>query len=78
MATLIWRKTIWYYSPNDEGAFFGWLQSIPGVISVKGIGTELHIRMRSRRLSANSYRELSALYRRYKGDVAELDQFCKE
>jgi hypothetical protein len=78
MATLIWRKTIWYYSPKDETAFFEWLQSIPGVVSVGGMGTELHIRMRSRKLSANAYRELSALYRRYKGDASELDQFCKK
>lgn len=75
MPTLIYKSRIWYYSPGDEAAFFGWLQSIPGVVSVRGQGTELHIRMRSKRVSAVTLRELLALYERYKGEMSELAQF---
>lgn len=65
-----------YYSPSDEAAFFGWLQSIPGVIRVHGQGRELVIELRSKRLSASSLRELIALYRRYEGNMSELAQFA--
>ncbi len=67
-----------YYSDKDEAAFFGWLQSIPGVISVRGIGTELHIQLRSTRLSKTALAELNAIYRRYNGNLGELDQLNKQ
>lgn len=67
-----------YRSPGDERAFFNWLQSIPGVISVQGQGRELHIRFRSKRISGNSLRELFALYRRFDGDLSELNLFKNE
>jgi hypothetical protein len=65
-----------YFSGGDEAAFFTWLQSIPGVVSVKGYGKELHIGLRSKRLSANSLREFIALYQRYRGNMRELAQFA--
>lgn len=64
-----------YFSSRDEAAFFGWLQSIPGVISVKGQGRELHIRLRSRRLSQEGLRELISIYNRYGGKLRELAEF---
>ncbi|GAA5185252.1 hypothetical protein GCM10025771_41050 [Niveibacterium umoris] len=75
MATLIWQAPLRYFSPGDESAFFSWLQSISGVVSVQGRGRELHIRLRSKRLSAQSLREFIALYQRYSGDMRELAQF---
>lgn len=75
MATLIWQASPMYFSPGDETAFFTWLQSIPGVVSVGGAGLALHIRLRSKRLSANSLRELIALYWRYGGFLPDLAQF---
>jgi hypothetical protein len=65
-----------YFSPGDENAFFSWLQSIPGVVEVVGRGRELHIRLRSKRLSSQSLRELISLYWRYGGDMTELVQFA--
>ena len=65
-----------YYSAGDETAFFEWLQSIPGVKSVKGIGRELHIRLRSNRISRESLREFIALYIRYEGKMPELAMFA--
>lgn len=64
-----------FYAPGDEVAFFGWLQSIPGILSVRGIGQELHIQTRSTRLSRDSILELIALYRRYQGHLGELTMF---
>jgi hypothetical protein len=75
MATLIWQAPMRYFSSGDEAAFFSWLQAIPGVIAVKGCGRELHIQLRSKRLSAQSLRELIALYLRYSGNLSELAQF---
>jgi hypothetical protein len=75
MATLVWGAPMRYWSAGDESAFFGWLQSIPGVVSVRGEGRELHIKLRSKRLSATALRELLALYTRYGGKLEELAQF---
>ena len=61
-----------YYSLRDEAAFFEWLQEIPGVVSVTGVGRELHIKTRSTRLRQDALRELIAIYRRYGGNFKEL------
>jgi hypothetical protein len=66
-----------FASPGDETAFFSWLQAIPAVASVRGEGRELHIRLRSARLSAESLRELIAVYDRYDGNMKELAQFAR-
>lgn len=78
MAKLIWKAPMSYRSEGDEQAFFSWLQSIPGVVSVHGQGRELHIKLRSKRISTNGLRELFALYRRYEGDLSELEMFKTE
>ena len=75
MATLVWHAPMQYRSTGDERAFFGWLQSIPGVVSVRGEGRELHIGLRSKRVSSSALRELLALYARYGGKLEELAQF---
>lgn len=76
MATLIWQAPMQYFSQGDEAAFFSWLQSISGVIAVQGQGRELHIKLRSKRLSSESLREFIALYTRYNGNMTELAQFA--
>lgn len=75
MATIHWSVSIQYGSYGDEKAFFTWLESIPGVTSVEGKGTGLIIHLRSKRISQTALRELSAIYRRYGGDLGELAQF---
>lgn len=67
-----------YLSQGDEAAFFAWLKSVPGVVSVLGCGRELHIQLRSKRLSQQGLRELIALYSRYGGNLNELAQFATE
>ena len=75
MATLIWHAPMRYRSPGDEAAFFAWLQAIPGVLGIAGVGTELHIAVRPTRLNRVALTELVALYRRYGGDMRELALF---
>jgi hypothetical protein len=76
MPNLIWHAPMHYGSQGDEAAFFTWLQSIPGVVSVKGYGHELHIGLRSAKLSTPALREFIALYERYGGRMQELAQFA--
>ena len=75
MAVLICKAPMSYWSLRDEAAFFGWLQAIPGVLGVRGIRRELHISLRSKRLSAEGLREFIALYKRYGGRSSELAPF---
>jgi len=75
MMTLVWRTATVFYSAGDELAYFSWLHSIPGVMGVEGQGRELHIQLRSKRLSDRALRELLGLYRRYGGRMRELAQF---
>lgn len=67
-----------YYSRADEAAFFGWLHSISGVTEVRGQGRELVIQLKSKKLSQTALRELIALYRRYDGNMSELEQFVND
>ena len=64
-----------YYSEYDEDAFFAWLQRIPAVRSVRGVGRDLVIEVRSRRMPNTSLHELIALFTRYKMSHRELAQF---
>ena len=64
-----------YWSHGDELAFSRWLESIPGVKSVKGEGQELSVTLRSSRISAVALRELIALHTRYNLPMGSLAQF---
>jgi hypothetical protein len=75
MPLLIWKASVSYFSQRDEAAFFGWLQSIPGVLGIRGVGRELQITLRSKRLSVEGLRELIAIYQRYGGHLSELALF---
>ena len=75
MPRLVWTAPMRYWSAGDEAAFFHWLHSIPGVSRVEGRGRELHIQMKSSRLSESSLRELRALFRRYEGHEGDLEVF---
>lgn len=75
MATLVWHAPMQFLSPGDERAFFHWLEAIPGVVGVRGCGRELHIQLKSKRLSQSALREFIALYSRFDGCLSELAQF---
>jgi hypothetical protein len=73
---LIWSAPLRFYSTGDEAAFFAWLQTVPGVRSVRGVGSALHIELRSKRISRIALHELIGLYCRYGGHLPELRQFA--
>jgi hypothetical protein len=62
-----------YLSNGDEKAFFDWLNSIKAIRKWNGIGDNLLIHV-PQRVSATSYRELDAMFRRYKVGRKQLAQ----
>lgn len=72
---LIWHAPLSFYSRADEAAFFSWLNAIPEVKSITGVGRELHIELSSDVVSEASLRELLAIYSRYIGNMKELEEF---
>jgi hypothetical protein len=75
MPKLLWNGSMRYYAYSDEKAFFTWLESIKGVRRVQGIGNQLVIHLRSKRLSDQTLRDLIAIYTRYEGDMSQLATF---
>jgi len=67
-------KQIWFYSPGDERAFFGFAERIKGIRKIEGIRDEIHLHF-SMRLSDASLRDLLALFYRYKIAMRQLSQF---
>ena len=64
-----------YYSQADEASFFDRLESISGVLKVKGKRQALEVTLCSRRLSLMALRELLALHFRYRLPMRALAQF---
>jgi len=54
-----------FYAEGDESAFFRWLQDISCVAEVTGHLRDLHIVLK-RKPTRNQFRELDALFRRYR------------
>ena len=64
-----------FLSPQDEEHFFAWLGGIPGVGTVRGVGRELIVTVRSS-ISEQGLRELIALLSRYKLPMHGLALFA--
>jgi hypothetical protein len=62
----------WLYSPKDKEVFFGWLESIPSVAKVGGVGFDVTISLRSKRVSQQDLRELIAILYRYRMNMRVL------
>jgi hypothetical protein len=74
MPTFI-AKSVTYYAPGDEAAFFRWLGEIACIDSVEGVGKELRIVVGRNQISDKSLRELIAIFHRYKVSMRQLAQF---
>ncbi|MGV9674633.1 hypothetical protein ACWDSJ_05090 [Nocardia sp. NPDC003482] len=61
-----------YYSPQDEAAFFGWLEKIGCIESYRGHSRTLYLTIDLDAVDEEDLRELVALYTRYKIDLKEL------
>ncbi len=64
-----------FYSSHDEAAFFTWVQAIPAVSDVIGQGSSIIIKIKTKRISDISIRELLALFQRYSILMGQLAQF---
>jgi hypothetical protein len=66
-----------FYSRLDEDHFFGWLQSIPDVQQVRGIGNTLELVVR-RPMEKHGLGDLIAVMTRYNLDRRPLKPLCDE
>jgi len=66
-----------FYSQNDEDHFFNWLQSIPGIERVRGVGQKLEITIHHP-MARDSLYDLIALLTRYSLDRRPLKPLCDE
>ncbi|MBF6469708.1 hypothetical protein IU427_31760 [Nocardia beijingensis] len=61
-----------YYSPQDEAAFFAWLDKISCIESYQGRVRTLYLTVDLDAVDEDGLREIVALYRRYNIDLKEL------
>ena len=64
-------KRVVYFSQGDEKAFFDWLNNIKAVRKWHGVYDTLFLHVQ-RRISDVGYRELKALFERYRIDRKQL------
>jgi hypothetical protein len=62
-----------YWSPGDERAHFEWLERISVARGVRGQGRRVFLDLDASAATADDLRELEAVYRRFGGDLAQLD-----
>jgi hypothetical protein len=71
-------ERVWYYSENDEAAFFAWLDKLACVDKYKGELDVLSIYVNVARVDAGSVYELLSLFRRYGVDMKQLRVFDRD
>lgn len=59
-------KSIWYHSHNDEAALFEWVKKNPCIVNFKNVHDELHLYIKSKRISNANLTDLLALFYRYR------------
>lgn len=74
MSTLIATGVV-YFSQGDEDSFFRWLEGIPCVVGVRGVGRELRIEIQDEKVGSTELSELIGLFHRYKVDMKQLARF---
>lgn len=68
-------KSVLYYSPFDEDAFFEWIQKIKSIKKFDGIGEELYLYFSSKKIPKKDLAELFGLFERYNVDREQLKIF---
>ncbi|MBI2775019.1 hypothetical protein HYX58_03360 [Candidatus Dependentiae bacterium] len=71
-------KGVKFGSMHDEDAFFEWIKKIKCIQSFEGARDELYLDLISDRLEDLELRDIIALFRRYKVDMAQLKRFLTE
>jgi hypothetical protein len=64
-----------FYSLQDEASFFAWLESIPGVSRVVGVGRRLDVTLQTSQLSDKALKDMLALHSRYQLPMRSLATF---
>lgn len=68
-------KRVWYFSENDEAAFFEWLDKLACVEKYEGELDVLNIYIDKAQVDEQSLREILSLFRRYAVDMSQLRVF---
>ncbi|MEZ5655632.1 MAG: hypothetical protein R3E04_07080 [Sphingobium sp.] len=63
-----------YWAEGDEWAHFQWLNRISAVRDIRGSGNRLYLDIDTTNISDEDLRELEAVYRRYSGDLKQLQK----
>ncbi|KLL02404.1 MAG: leucyl-tRNA synthetase [Mycoplasmataceae bacterium RC_NB112A] len=71
-------EKVWYYSQQDENAFFEWICKIKCISRMKGIGKKVYLFVNKTKISDEDLRELLGLFRRYHIDMSQLAVFLNE
>ena len=64
-----------FYAQGDETAFFSWLKSIKSVKRIVGRGWSLELTLAATKLPRDDFRELFAVFERYRLDKSLLRPF---
>jgi hypothetical protein len=64
----------WFFSAKDEESFYSWLNSIPSIVAVGGVGTIVELTLSTKRVPQSDLREILAIFHRYALDKRELAQ----
>ena len=67
-----------FCSSTDEDLFFEWIEKIPSIIYFEGIGKNLLLYFKSKKVKFLDLRELLALFYRYKIDMKQLGKFLNK
>ena len=72
MRTKLEATDVFYYSPNDEAAFFGWADKISCITRYYGVGKTVFFEVDARKISQQNVREILGLFSRYGVDLKQL------
>lgn len=67
-----------FYTQTDEEQYFTWIKKIKSIDTVEGFGRELHIIMKSNKISNQDLLEFIGLFRRYNFDLEQLKIFMND
>ncbi|WP_334129354.1 hypothetical protein [Sneathiella sp.] len=67
--------SVMYFGPNDESAFFEWIEKIPSISNYFGEGRSLFMTVDMKKLNETDLRSIIALFHRYKIEKKQLKVF---
>ena len=71
-------KSVIFYSPKDEDAFFEWIKKINCIKSTSTARDELSLHISNDAISDEDLDDLLALFHRYKINMKQLGRFLNE